>query len=313
MKRLMPILLAWSYIAPAGVLAETSSRPTSHPGVWIRANQVGYLPDDTKIAILSSDEVQSGSFHAGLFSASIGEDQGAWGPFRHNYRLDFTALDKPGRYQVQCNGAASLIFTIGGDAYKEIPPLLLSFMRLQRCGDNPVSGKKCHQEDAIDTVTGRKVDLVGGWHDAADRIKHMITTTYCVAALLLAGAGEEGRYGAELVRKIHPDADTIYVQVADDRDHGPPAALWHEDKSDYGHGRGGPRSAWPATGKPEGPKYKNNSSGKASLAGRGRRRHDAGRGSEDRRVALPTGSQVSRKRHVRTSQGPALLYGKHLS
>jgi len=245
------------------------SRPgETEPGMWIRANQIGYLPDDPKIAILSSDEPQTGRFSVGDFAASIGEDQGAWGPFRHNYRLDFTALAKSGRYRVRFGDTESLPFTIGQDAYAGVPEKLLSFMRLQRCGENPVTGKKCHQQDGIDTIDGRKVDLVGGWHDAADRLKHMITTTYCVAALFLAGAEEEARHGAALVGKLQPDPDTIYVQIGDDRDHMPPATLWHDDQSDYGWGKGGPRSAWRAAGQPEGPKYKNNSSGMASLAGR---------------------------------------------
>jgi endoglucanase len=110
--------------------------------------------------------------------------------------------------------------------------------------------------------------MVGGWHDAGDRLKHMITTSYCVAALFLAGAEEEARYGAPLLKKIHPRPDAIYVQIGDDRDHLPPATLWHDDKSDYGRGPGGPRAAWRATGAPEGPQYKNKSTGVANLAGR---------------------------------------------
>lgn len=245
-----------------------TSRPSSEPGAWIRVNQVGYLPGDPKIAILSSDAPLAGPFSVGAFTADIGPDAGAWGPFRHNYRLDFSGLREPGRYQVRFETTASPTFTIGKDAYKDVPPQLLAFMRLQRCGENPVTGKRCHQQDAIDTITGEKLDLVGGWHDAADRLKHMITTTYCVAALFLAGAEEEARYGAALVRKIHPDPETIYVQIGDDRDHQPPATLWDDDQTDYGWGAGGPRAAWRATGKPEGPKYRNESSGLANLAGR---------------------------------------------
>jgi hypothetical protein len=248
-------------------------------GVWIRASQIGYLPGDPKIAVLSSDEPLTGSFRvrelqgdssadAGAFQGDIGADAGAWGPFKHNYRLDFTALRKPGRYVLKYQDAESRPFAISPDAYQDVPAKLLEFMQLQRCGDNPVTGQKCHQQDAIDTVTGRHVDLVGGWHDAADRIKHMITTTYCVAALQLAGAREEAAYGAELLLKLHPDPNTIYVQIGDDRDHGGPLGLWHEDRTDYGWGPGGPRAAWPATGQPEGPKYRNQSSGLASLAGR---------------------------------------------
>ena len=237
----------------------------------IRANQIGYLPDDPKIAILSSSTPQVGTYTVGSYTADIGDDQGAWGPFKHNYRLDFSRLKTGGRHTIVYKDLTSLPFTIGADAYTDVPARCLDFMRLQRCGPdqkNPVTGQPCHGHDAIDTETGKRVDLTGGWHDAADRIKHNITTSYCVAALMLAGAEDEARYGAKYLRKIHPDADTIYVQVADDRDHGPPARLWHEDQTDYGHGPGGPRSAWPALGKPQGPKHQNKSTGVASLAGR---------------------------------------------
>ncbi len=235
---------------------------------WIRANQIGYVPNDFKIAILSSDDPLEGNFKVGDFTAPIGPDQGAWGPFAHNYRLDFSALRTPGHYAVTFKDTKSIPFDIGPNVYDAVGHKLLDFMKLQRCGHNPVTGKDCHMDDAIDTETHEKVDLVGGWHDAADRIKHMITTTYTVAALMLAGADEEGQYGAQLVAKIHPKGDTIYVQVADDRDHMPPDTLWQDDQSDYGTGPGGPRPAWPALGKPQGPKYKNKSTGLASLAGR---------------------------------------------
>lgn len=238
----------------------------------IRANQIGYLPDDPKMALLSSAEPQSGKFTVGDFAANIGPDQGGWGPFKHNYRLDFSGQTKPGRYEIVLDGEKSLSFNVGPDVYKDVPAKCLEFMRLQRCGTdrNPVTGEACHLNDAIDIETGKPVDLVGGWHDAADRIKHNITTSYCVAALMLAGAQDEARYGAIYLRKIHPSADTIYVQVADDRDHGGGPTLWHNDAIDYGNGPGpkGARAAWPALGKPQGPKYQNKSTGVASLAGR---------------------------------------------
>ncbi len=254
---LLLLLLCIAYIAP-----------TANAESWIRANQIGYLTDDPKIAILSSDQPLEGEFSVGSFKADIGEDQGAWGPFAHNYRLDFSDLKQAGRYTIQFEDIQSLPLTIGDDAYKEVPGKLLQFMQLQRCGVNPVTGELCHQEDAIDTISGEKLDLRGGWHDAGDRLKHMITTSYCVAALYLADAKDEADWGADLLKRLHPDPQTIYVQIGDDRDHMPPATLWHDDKSDYGHGPGGPRSAWRATGQPEGPKYKNKSDGLANLAGR---------------------------------------------
>lgn len=235
---------------------------------WIRINQIGYLPADPKIAVLSSDRPLTGRFHVDDFESDLGDDCGAWGPFPHNYRLDFSSLRTTGRFTIRAAGFESRPFRIGDDVFDAVPPRLIEFMRLQRCGRNPVTGKDCHQQDANDTETGRRLDLTGGWHDAGDRLKHMITTTYCVAALLLAGETEEGRYGADLVRRIHPDSATIYVQIGDDRDHAPPHTLWHDDQTDYGWGPGGPRPAWPALGKPQGPRFQNQSTGLASLAGR---------------------------------------------
>ncbi|RIK85583.1 MAG: glycoside hydrolase family 9 [Planctomycetota bacterium] len=244
--------------------------PAACGDAWIRVNQVGYLPDDPKIAVLSSDTALSGQFTVGPFKASIGEDQGAWGPFAHNYRLDFSGLTAPGRYQIECGEVKSPSFAVGADAYQDVPTKLLEFMRLQRCGDNPVTGQQCHQQDAFDADTGETLDLTGGWHDAGDRLKHMITTSYCVAALALCGdqAHDEARHGARLIKKIHPRPDAIYVQIGDDRDHLPPETLWHDDQSDYGRGPGGPRAAWRATAAPQGPKYQNASTGVANLAGR---------------------------------------------
>ncbi|MDR3620449.1 MAG: glycoside hydrolase family 9 protein [Paludisphaera borealis] len=267
-------LLAAALLTALGVSIHAEEpRPAlgAASGPWIRVNQIGYLPDDPKIAVLSSDQPLTGDFTVAELKAPIGADQGAWGPFAHNYRLDFTAVQTPGWHRIRFDKVESPAFSIGGDAYAKTPAALLDFMRLQRCGENPVTGTKCHQQDAIDTVTGEKVDLVGGWHDAADRLKHMITTSYCVAALKLIkgdGAQAEARHGAPLIKKLHPKPGVIYVQIGDDRDHRPPQTLWDDDKSDYGWGAGGPRSAWPATGKPEGPKYKNQSTGMASLAGR---------------------------------------------
>jgi hypothetical protein len=258
-------VLAARFGSPAAA-APADSRGDGGP--WIRVNQVGYLPGDPKIAILSSGRPLEGTFRVGELTADIGADLGAWGPFAHNYRLDFTSVDEPGEYRVAFGDVESPRFRIGPDAYRDVPAKLLEFMQLQRCGDNPVTGEKCHQQDGFDVTTGERVDLVGGWHDAGDRLKHMITTSYCVAALFLADAEDEARHGAALIKKIHPSPDVIYVQIGDDRDHMPPETLWHDDQSDYGRGPGGPRAGWRALGKPDGPKYQNASTGVANLAGR---------------------------------------------
>ncbi|MBN2326781.1 MAG: glycoside hydrolase family 9 protein [Candidatus Omnitrophica bacterium] len=261
--------IIFALAAAAGIMTDAPAGTHSNKEeVWIRVNQAGYLPGDSKIAVLSSGQPLSGTFEVGAVSSGIGADCGAWGPFQHNYRLNFSSLKEPGEYRIRFGEIQSPAFQIGDGAYQDVLPKLREFMKLQRCGDNPITGEKCHQQDGVDVVTGERLDLTGGWHDAADRLKHMITTTYCTAALFLADEEEEARHGAALLKKIHPAPGVIYVQIGDDRDHLPPMTLWHDDQSDYGWGPGGPRAAWRATGKPEGPTYKNESDGLANLAGR---------------------------------------------
>src|SRR5262249_11334345 len=98
-KRTLLLALALVSLSAAATRRGASAQGSSHEasGPWIRVNQVGYLANDPKIALLSSDRPLEGKFTVGEFSASIGADQGAWGPFAHNYRLDFSTLKTPGR------------------------------------------------------------------------------------------------------------------------------------------------------------------------------------------------------------------------
>jgi hypothetical protein len=68
--------------------------------------------------------------------------------------------------------------------------------------------------------------------------------------------------------RLHPAADELYHQVADDRDHSG-FRLPHQETVDYGWGAGGYRVAYAADGKPQGLKqYQSESDGVANLAGR---------------------------------------------
>src|SRR5437762_9931184 len=73
----------------------------------IRVNQVGYLPNEPKIALVLTDADRAGkSFevrdHAGAMvkSFKVGRDRGAYGQFDHVYELDITKLRTRGRYRI---------------------------------------------------------------------------------------------------------------------------------------------------------------------------------------------------------------------
>ena len=166
--------------------------------IFIRANQVGYRPRDAKIGIAFAKAELPVSF------AVVAADSGAavlqgktktvtgmkWGQFEQHVELDFSALRTPGQYVLQVGESKSLPFAIGPGAYGELPGQLLEFMRQQRCGYNPWLDADCHPFDgrtAYGPLTnGTYLDVRGGWHDAADLLKYLLTSGNATAQMLLA-------------------------------------------------------------------------------------------------------------------------------
>jgi endoglucanase len=272
--------------------------------VYLRANQAGYRPLDVKSAIAFSTNAVPDAF------AVVEEDtqrivyQGKplvlsdarWGGFTNHAELDFTAVNRPGRYILTMDKNRSLPFTISAEVYRGLPDQLLEFMRQQRCGYNPFLDTVCHPFDgrtAYGPMTnGTYVDARGGWHDAGDTLKYLLTSGNATAQMLMAYKLEPGcfqdrfnaqgqpgtngipdvldeaRWGLEWMLKLHPAPDQLFHQVADDRDH-TGFHLPQNDPADYGWGIGSYRVVYFANGKPQGLKqYRSESTGIANLAGR---------------------------------------------
>ena len=220
----------------------------------------------------------------------------SWPPFSHYYSADFSDFQKEGEYyfELKESEVASQLFTIG--AYPKWQEDVVSFIRTQRCGFNPYTHEFCHQKDGLSFFGKRldstRIDATGGWHDAADQLKYLITSSNTAARLLMAyqmypdgfidevdarglkGANklpdvlDEAKWGLEWILKLHPSPDELYHQVADDRDHRG-FKLPHEDNADYGWGSNSFRPVYYATGDPQGfSKYKSLATGIANVAGR---------------------------------------------
>ncbi|MEK7780172.1 MAG: glycoside hydrolase family 9 protein [Verrucomicrobiota bacterium] len=256
--------------------------------IFIRANQVGYASRDAKVAVAFSHTALPDKFS--IVTADTEEPRfthttraitnATWGQFTYHVDLDFSGLTKAGRYVVKLGEAKSLPFTIGDAATAQLPEALLEFMQQQRCGFNPWLNTNCHQADgrtAYGPLTnGSPLDARGGWHDAGDLLKYLLTSGNATAQMLLAyqlgpktkPLADEARWGLEWMLKLHPAPDQLYHQVADDRDH----AGWRlpqNETVDYGWGKGGARPVYFADGKPQGLKqYQSASTGVANLAGR---------------------------------------------
>lgn len=149
-------------------------------------------------------------------------------------------------------------------------------------GEKPLSG----------SAKSKFVDVRGGWHDASDYLQYGTTSANAVYEMLFAyqmnptsfsdkyGANgrlgkngipdilDEAKWGLDWLLKMYPEKETLYHQIADDRDHAS-FRLPSEDKVDYGWGAGTGRPVYRATGKPQGLFInKNRSTGIASIAGK---------------------------------------------
>jgi endoglucanase len=278
---------------------------TNHPAdkIHIRINQLGYLSTEPKVAILFSEKklkqkatvVEAGSDKI-VFSANPRRVSTIWGNFDHYYEFDFSTVQKTGQYCICIGTDSSFNFPINDHIYQEVPDLLLEYMRQQRCGYNPFWDEVCHQLDGR-TMYGplpdsTYIDVSGGWHDAGDDLKYLLTSSYATGVMLLSyrvkpgifkdlknGLGQsfpngipdildEARWGLEWILKMHPQPDLLYHQVGDDRDHTGWKYPYH-DSSDYGWGGGSYRVVYFADGQPQGLKrYRSASNGVANLAGR---------------------------------------------
>jgi hypothetical protein len=295
LRNLLLVLLYGISICPAAVAQSTA---------FIRINQVGYLSSDTKIAIAFSKSPVTGEFvlrdlsnRAVLRGPLKSLPEPGWGgAFPYYYELDFSRYQKSGRYYVQLeeSNISSKQFSIG--PYSSYQEELLLFMRQQRCGYNPYLDMVCHMRDGRTVYgpvpDGSFMDASGGWHDAGDQLKYLITASNATARMLLsyelgkekfadrvdalgrprpngiADVLDEAKWGLDWIHKLHPAPDQLFHQVADDRDH-VGFKLPDQDPADYGWGKNSYRPVYFANGKPQGLKeWKSKATGVANIAGR---------------------------------------------
>ena len=169
--------------------------------VGIRVNQVGWRPGAVKRAVFA-DLPDSGDAFS-VVNAETGETafEGAlsdpidnpWAG-ETNRVADFSALTEPGTYKVvAADGHESPVFTIGDDVYADLLRSAARMLYLQRCGvetDAAHAGDYAHPacHTALATVYGtdEQIDVSGGWHDAGDYGRYVVSGAKAAADLLLA-------------------------------------------------------------------------------------------------------------------------------
>lgn len=280
----------------------TASMPHPSPSGWIRINLMGYKPAGIKVAVwcgksdtkISSFELVNVSTNIVAYTNKMGKSFGAYGPFSHTYRLDFTNFHVRGTYFIRSGDVLSPAFRIDDDVYKGTADFVLKYMRQQRSKYNPFLKDSCHTADGY-TMDGpmpdsTHLDVSGGWHDATDYLQYSMTSANATYHLLAAYRDfpkvfgdacldngleglngtpdviDEARWGLEWLMKMHPKPDWMFNQLADDRDHRG-FRLPNKDTASYGYGR--ERPVYFVTGKVQGlGKYKNRTTGTSSTSGK---------------------------------------------
>ena len=269
---------------------------------FYRVNLVGYTNAFPKTALLlSKNEIKENFQIVDATGKTIPlsykrTSAEPWPPFSECYAFDFSHVKQEGDYYITSMGSEkrSPVFHIG--KYPAIHEEVVHFMQTQRCGYNPYIDKVCHALDGRsfygNMPDSSYVDATGGWHDAGDQLKYLITGSNATARMIMAfewnkkgfadrynALGQKGsngipdildeaKWGLDWIHKLHPTSDQLIHQVADDRDH-LGFKMPDDDPANYGWGVNKYRPAYFANGKPQGVgKYKSQATGVSNIAGR---------------------------------------------
>lgn len=272
---------------------------------WVRINQLGYLPQDVKVAVWVGKEnlpVTSFSLYEAqtgkqVYHSSTVKAYGPYAAFQTGYRLNFSDYAREGEYFIEAGGARSPVFKISNSVYNGTADFVLQYMRQQRSKYNPFLQDSCHTSDGFIVYhpnprkDSTRLDVAGGWHDASDYLQYLPTSANATFQMLFAyqmnpksfgdfydawgnkGSNgipdilDEAKWGLDWLVKMNPAKGEYYNQLADDRDHRG-MRLPTLDTVKYATNQGLARPVYFITGKVQGEKYKNNTQGAASSLGK---------------------------------------------
>ncbi len=120
---------------------------------WIRINQLGYLPNAQKKAILLSEpsrQVNQFSIHDALTNKELGvfttiTDKGKFQSFRSTYVLDFSNFKTQGAFYIKAGLIYSPTIYINKNAYLGTADFLLNYLRQRRYKPNQQNSSETNQ------------------------------------------------------------------------------------------------------------------------------------------------------------------------
>ncbi|HET7732635.1 MAG TPA: glycoside hydrolase family 9 protein, partial [Paludibacter sp.] len=127
---------------------------------WIRINQLGYLPNAQKKAILiseSSQQINQFSIHDALTNEELGlfnsvTNKGEFQSFKSTYILDFSDFHIQGAFYIKAGLIYSPTIFINKNVYLGTADFLLNYIRQQRCGFNSTADELTYLSTGYETV-----------------------------------------------------------------------------------------------------------------------------------------------------------------
>lgn len=162
----------------------------------ILTNQVGYLTDAKKIAVLrgeglgSTFSVVDAKTNEEVYKSQVSDPVNNISAQETNYYADFSKVTAEGTYYITCGDAKSYEFKIGKDVYNDLLEESVYMLYTQRCGteinDEIAAHPACHDTMAVIYGTQEKIDVTGGWHDAGDYGRYVVPAAKTIADLFYA-------------------------------------------------------------------------------------------------------------------------------
>ncbi len=156
-------------------------------GNRIAYSQIGFLPDAPKQAVTQNaegaefvlyDTVSGELIYTGQ-AQTIHMDIGTY------QVMDFSAVQRPGKYILKIRDRMTYPFPIDWDVLYSPIWKNINFFQRERCGGHvPGLHGPCGMTDFIVHPDGRKINNSGGWHDAGDLCQELCTTCDGITAML---------------------------------------------------------------------------------------------------------------------------------
>jgi hypothetical protein len=168
----------------------------------------GYMTGSSKNALasdLKSDKFSlvNAATGATVLTKPVEQKQTALGSYQV---LDFSEVQKPGRYLLRAGSVTTQPFRIGDDAWRESILKAMNFLYSERCGTViPGIHGICHQ-DAYTEHNGRRIIVNGGYHDAGDLTATGNTPGIAYALFELAERLNRQQQDRELAQRVTEEA-----------------------------------------------------------------------------------------------------------